>query len=125
METSLGQMQDLHERITRHIYGYQHLVNTDGSFDGPPIESVLVLARRIASASVAPTFVRFNTESGPLEALPARFRVPFPTIEDMRFSILNVKASTTSFIPKLSEPPGSRNALAAATEGEIEYADDF
>jgi hypothetical protein len=53
--------------------------------------------------------MRFNGESGPLEPLPSRYHIPFPTLEDLRFSVLNF--------------PGPNPALKKLEEDE--YADEF
>lgn len=90
--------------------------NSAGS---PSIESVQVLSRRLAPTSHAPTFIRFNPDSGPLEAFPERFRVPFPTMEDLRFSFMN---APNPFRSKAAEP-----AVLADTVSEVDddYVNDF
>jgi hypothetical protein len=78
-------------------------------YDPPSVESVILLGRRLAPSSVPPLFMRFNGESGPLEPLPSRYHIPFPTLEDLRFSVLNF--------------PGPNPALKKLEEDE--YADEF
>lgn len=52
------------------------------------IESVSILGRRLSNVTFPPLFIAFNTESGPLEPMPQRYRVPFPTVENFRSSVL-------------------------------------
>ena len=68
-------------------------------------------------------FVRFNAESGPLEAMPARFHVPFPTIEDFRFSILNV--ATPHAFRSAPPPPPVKEVVMKLQTDQDDYADDF
>lgn len=76
--------------------------------DGDALAAVITLGRRLGNCTVPPLFVAFNTESGPLEAMPQRFRVPFPTADNFRASVLQRQISL-----QLQSPP------------EEEYADDF
>lgn len=107
---------DISERVLDTISTYARFV--DPELNTPQevlVENVLILARRLGTTTFPPTFARFGTESGPLDPLPDRSRVPFPTIDDMRFSILNVKT------PKAFSLPSS---VPVALK-EDEYANDF
>ena len=118
MEPSI---EEVHEQLSQAIYELEALCSLDRELqlDGPSIEAALVLGRRIAPTTIPPLFVRFNTEVGPLEPMPSRFRVPFPTMEDFKFSVLNVPASLVPkpVVPVTLEPQPK--------QVEDEYADDF
>jgi hypothetical protein len=118
MEASI---EEVHEQLSQAIYELEALCCLDRELqlDGPAIEAALVLGRRIAPTTIPPLFVRFNTEVGPLEPMPSRFRVPFPTMEDFKFSVLNFPASA---VPK---PVVAVNLAPQPKPVEDEYADDF
>ena len=107
------------ERLDQIIYELETLqtVNDNIICESPSLDSVILLARRLAPTSVPPTFLRFNTEVGPLEAMPNRFRVPFPTVEDFKFSILNHRVDLPRSVEPVAHP-------VPTTTGD-EYADDF
>lgn len=115
MANKLERLVSVHERVNQLIY-LEYTNQRDQNKTQEPIlvENVLIVARRLSSACHSPPFIRFNPDTGPLEALPPRFRFPFPSVEDMRFSILNIKQATS--VPVNLLPPKPK---------EDEYEDDF
>ena len=141
---------ELRERLEVQISKMERL-NAQCVGAMPTVESVITLGRRIAPYTIPPPFIRFSTESGPLEPMPARYRVPFPTGEEMRASILHMKQKESGVVPtapttipgeskrqnnetKRTETPKVTPSRAAelpaekivGREGDLdEYADDF
>ena len=91
---SLSELIDINDELTCALNVLENIVLQDNSEtrNNPSVSSVVSLGRRLAFVSIPPTFVRFNTEAGPIESLPNRFHVPFPTLDDMRYSVLHSKA---------------------------------
>lgn len=110
---SLSVISEANEKLTNVISELEAILSLDIqlSCDAPSEESVLTLSRRLTPSTIPPLFLRFNGESGPLEALPARFHVPFPTLEELRYSVLN------------SQPAPARPRNQSAEDEE--YANDF
>lgn len=107
-------LSEANESLTNIICELEAFVSLDKEYsseESPLVESTLILARRISSTTCPPFFLRFNTESGPLEPLPARFHVPFPSLEDLRHSLMNSQPMLT--------PPTERKV------DDEEYANDF
>lgn len=119
--STLSELARLHDTLNRQIAELESM-NSHACTDPLPLGPALVLARRIAPASVPPTFLRFNSESGPLEAMPGRFRVPFPTMEEFRFSLLNVPNPFAAAPRKAASPVPKPQTMM---EDEDEYANDF
>ena len=115
----------IHESLDKSIYELETLCGLDSNVSsGPPdFDSVMILGRRLAPVTLPPLFSRFNTEVGPLETLPARFRVPFPTMEEFKFSILNHRHENEVRAPAKQEPPQpTPKPFPSQTD---EYEDDF
>jgi hypothetical protein len=122
--TVFSEVVEIRQTLDRIIYELESICALDSTFaSGPPdLDSVMLLSRRLAPNTIAPLFSRFNPEVGPLEALPARYRLPFPTIEDFKFSILNHRTEQpVNLAPKeistVQETP--------VVEEPDEYDDDF
>lgn len=117
------EISEIHQRLDNTIYELEAICGLDRivSSNAPIMDSVMVLGRRIATTSIAPLFTRFNTEVGPLEALPSRFRVPFPTMEDFKFSILNYRHEPEPH----PQPPSRMIEEQVPLEDTDEYDDDF
>jgi hypothetical protein len=118
---TLAEVATVHDKLDRVIFELEALTALDRSVSNasPEIDSVMILGRRIGPTTVSPTFVRFSSDVGPLEPLPQRFRVPFPTIDDFRLSVVN----HSIHLP-------SATMLKSATQQTVihardEYADDF
>jgi hypothetical protein len=107
---------EIHNELHQVIYELETLTCMElTTNECPSVSSLLLLGRRLAPSTIPPLFLRFNGDSGPLEALPGRMHVPFPTVEDLRFSILNLRPT----IKMVVQPP------PPAEKEEDEYADDF
>ena len=119
---NIEEVLGVQERLDQIIYELETLQTVDQSITGdiPSLDAVVLLGRRIAATTIPPTFLRFNTEVGPLEAIPSRFRVPFPTVQDFKFSVLNHRVV-------LPAPPAvvPQSQSVAPTAPGDEYADDF
>ena len=105
------------------IYESESLCALDSatsSQDPPCIEAAILLGRKIAPTTTSPTFIRFNSEVGPLEPMPSRFRVPFPTMEDFKFSVLNFQRPIEA-----SVQPVPVSVTNGPKKVDDEYADDF
>ena len=126
IEPSLSFIIEANQRLTEAIYKLENLCVIDDSCNNsenhPSLDSVIILGRKLSPSTIPPMFIKFNSESGPLEPMPSRFHVPFPTIEDMRFSILNVKQPAFT-IPAVTVPLVA--AVPLKMEEDEEYADDF
>jgi hypothetical protein len=97
VSVSMEELIEANDRLRSLIYTLDNLSIAD-ELPGPEPSAVTSLGRRIASSSIPPTFIRFNTESGPLEPLPNQFQVPFPTLENFKGSLLNSKISANRLI---------------------------
>ena len=90
-------------------------------------DEVLALARKIAPAILPPQGLRYSPDQGPLEALPARFRLPFPSQDEMRQSSVFLDGNkalipqTPTEQPKVIEEPVEQPKII----DEDEFADDF
>ena len=124
MSESLGaQVSEVHQQLCEVIYELEALCGVDSatsSQDPPSIESVILLGRKIAPTTISPTFIRFNSEVGPLEPMPSRFRVPFPTMEDFKFSVLNYQRPIDTTVQ-----PAPVSVNDGPKKIDDEYADDF
>jgi hypothetical protein len=111
---ALSELSESSAALTTVICELEALVQLDDQLaaEGVSVESALILGRRITPSSVPPLFLRFNTECGPLEALPLRSHVPFPSLEELRFSLLNAQ-------------PARGVASERTKADEDEYANDF
>ena len=144
---SMEELIEANGRLRSLIYTLDSLSHAHEVHSTCDSFSVTSLGRRIAPSSIPPTFLRFNSESGPLEPLPNLFQVPFPTLETLKGSLLNSKISASKLItkaplsttthrtqqtvqrvdttPNLPEPQ-SRDFQHNKSETEDEeYADDF
>jgi hypothetical protein len=147
VSVSMEELIEANDRLRSLIYTLDNLSIAD-ELPGPEPFAVSSLGRRIASSSIPPTFIRFNTESGPLEPLPNQFQVPFPTMENFKGSLLNSKISANRLIAAsrpqntsithqpysqpLKPPESSEGQLTRPIESKVnqsaeddEYADDF
>jgi hypothetical protein len=122
-ESLCAQVNEVHKQLCQVIYELENLCALDSatsSQDPPSIEAAILLGRKIAPTTISPTFIRFNSEVGPLEPMPSRFRVPFPTMEDFKFSVLNfqrpIEASVQAVPERVTDGP---------KKVDDEYADDF
>ena len=95
-------------------------------------DEVIALARKIAPSMMPPQSLRYAPDQGPLEALPARFRLPFPSQDEMRLSSVFLDANRPTFTatptpteqPKTVEEVRLPEPVMEQLE-EDEFADDF
>ena len=106
---SMEELIQANDRLRSLIYTLDNL--SSHSVDSSAVEafSVISLARKIAPSSIPPSFIRFNSESGPLEPIPNLYQVPFPTLENFKISLLKSKISVTRIMSSskkhISETP--------------------
>lgn len=123
---STSELSQARQQLNQVIYELEALcAPSHVSNDAPGIDAALILGRRIAPSTVPPLFLRFNGESGPMEPMPARFHVPFPTLEDFRYSVLNVQRSVVLPPQPVAIAPVRQTSRIPLPPDEDEYADDF
>lgn len=145
MVLSMEELVGENDRLRDLIYTLDKLSQPDELLPGPEPFSVTSIGRRIAPSTIPPTFIRFNTESGPLEPLPQLFQVPFPTMENFKGSLLNSKLSANRLIAHAPRPsvvvkqqpalpihetlttpaPAANKTKSKELSDDEEYADDF
>jgi hypothetical protein len=105
-------MIDLEHRLqlTGLIQHLEALVDEQSDTSPQCVDNLVVLGRRLAPSTVPPVLLRFNAESGPMEPMPQRFRVPFPTVDDLRLSVLQKHVNVVRPVKPIRDE---------------EYADDF
>ena len=98
-----------------------------------PLAEVISLARKVTPATVPPGGLRYSLDQGPLEALPSRFRLPFPTQDEMRLSLVAAEGHKagaaevhtvpvyTSTVPLASSP----QVKVVIREEEDDYEGEF
>lgn len=123
---STSELSQVRQQLNQVIYeldalcAHSHIPN-----DAPGNAAALILGRRIAPSTVPPLFLRFDGESGPMEPMPARFHVPFPTLEDFRYSVLNVQQSVVLPPKPVAIKPARQTSQMPLPPDEDEYGDDF
>ncbi len=94
-------------------------------------DEVIALARKIGPSVMPPQNLRYAPDQGPLEALPARFRLPFPSQDEMRMSSVFVDANKPVYSATPTEQTKSVEEVHIMPEPvmqlleEDEFADDF
>jgi hypothetical protein len=140
--SSMDELIQANDRLRNLIYTVEKLAFVEDVSNIEPY-AVTSLGRRLAPTSIPPALVRFNTESGPIEVMPSLFQVPFPTLENLKMSLLNSNISANRLTSAARAPSSSskRNGSAHSQpptrvidKPEIqgitplqddEYADDF
>ena len=99
-----------------------------------PLAELIALARKVTPSTRAPPGILFSAEQGPLEALPIRFRLPYPTLDEMKMSLVatefNKLTHSTESLPQAEEapvpPPISQPTKMIIEDVESDdYEDDF
>jgi hypothetical protein len=114
------------EKLEASIVACEQALKESTRYD-VDFSQVIALARKIAPATIPPQGLRYAPEQGPLEALPARFRLPFPSQDEMRLSsvfILGNKATTPQTPPVQLQAP-TAPAPQPLIIDEDEFAQDF
>ena len=93
-------------------------------------DEVLAFARKIAPSIRPPQGLRFSPDQGPLEALPARFRLPFPCQDEMRQSAVFLEGNKMLTAATPPETPSrdifiSQLPVQEPVADKDEFADDF
>lgn len=114
------------ERLEACIVACENVLKENTKYD-VDFHEVIALARKIAPATMPPQGLRYAPEQGPLESLPARFRLPFPSQDEMRQSSVFLDGNKAT-VPQT--PPEQQEATAAPAPqplivDEDEFADDF
>ena len=110
-ETTCPNLQDLvkvRERLDAVVIACERLVKED-THVSVSMQEVISLARKITPSVIPPAGLRFNPDSGPVEGLPSRFRMPFPNQDEMRLSVVALEGNKTAAVDvNLSASPSPK-----------------
>ena len=126
MEPVLDKIEVL-ERLEAGITACEEALNENTQYE-VNFDQVLALARKIAPGLLPPQGLRYSPDQGPLEALPGRFRLPFPSQDEMRLSSVFVdgnKSFSSSTPPEQSNVLEPDSQILKPGQDEDEFAEDF
>jgi len=92
----------------------------DGEAKEVELDELIALARKITPASRPPPGILFTVDRGPAEALPIRFRLPYPTLDEMRMSLVATEGNKWKGDLEIPKPSEKR-----VIEDDDDYNEDF
>jgi len=87
------------------------------------LAELIALARKVTPSTRPPPGTIFN-EKGPVDALPIRFRLPYPTLDEMRMSLVATEGNKwkgQEVVKKVQAAPPSKPVI----EDDDDFEDEF
>lgn len=88
-------MLDCLDRLDVAIREAREVIDDDLNAEAPLAE-IISLARKITPSTRPPPGILFSVDQGPAEALPIRFRLPYPTLDEMKASLVATEGNKTA-----------------------------
>jgi len=117
---------DCRDRLAVAVRAAQEAIDQDSKVE-VSLTRLIALARKVTPSTRPPPGLLFSVESGPAEALPIRFRLPYPTLDEMKMSMVategnkyNADQTETTQLPRMA----TSNAMIV-DDASDDYEDDF
>jgi hypothetical protein len=80
-------MMDCRDKLDAAIRAGHEIIASDSTAQ-VSMNELIALARKVTPSTRAPPGSLFSVDQGPAEGLPIRFRLPYPTLDEMRMSLV-------------------------------------
>ena len=112
-------MLECMDRLDAAIRAAREIVAED--FKEAPLAEIIALARKITPSTRPPPGILFSIDQGPAEALPIRFRLPYPTLDEMKASLVATEGN--KLVGTVRPEPVTQPIIQDAAVDD--YEDDF
>ena len=129
--TRASDLLDVRDRLEVAVRAAREAVAHDTTVN-VQLSELIAVARKVTPASRAPPGILFSVDQGPAEALPIRFRLPYPTLDEMKMSFVATEgnkwtaATTTPDSAPVAQPiqPAQPKPMIEE-EASDDYEGDF